>query len=326
MHVIANRWYAILSSFKLRSSPVAARRFGLPMVVWRSADGSVAAAVDECPHRRAKLSPGRVVDGCVECPFHGFRFDGDGACTAIPAHPERPIPKAMALRTFTVREEHDFIWLWTGPDPTPEGPIPFFDFSGFVCTGSEMEVPVATHYTRGIENQLDFTHLPFVHRTTIGRLVTEVMDVKTEVEGDRIVAWTERREECIEFRGPNIWRMQTGPQWQFLAFVPVDEKTMLYYVRAYQKLVKVPGLSWTLGRFNRLLNKFIIRQDTPVVETQPREETRLQGMGEVLVPSDGPIIAYRRWREKHRRHFGVGGEANLVSSDRLAQSGARDAS
>jgi phenylpropionate dioxygenase-like ring-hydroxylating dioxygenase large terminal subunit len=43
------------------------------------------AAVDECPHRLAPLSEGRVVDGGLECPYHGWQFEGaGGGCVAIP--------------------------------------------------------------------------------------------------------------------------------------------------------------------------------------------------------------------------------------------------
>ncbi len=301
MHIIQNRWYAVLSSRELGARrPIARRRFGLELVFWRDEDGRVAAAHDSCPHRRAKLSPGRVRDGCIECPFHGFTFDREGACRSIPAHPERKIPKAMALEMLPTREAHDLIWLWTGPAPAPapEEPIPFFDLEGYSYAGSAFTERVSTHYTRGIENQLDFAHLPFVHRTTIGLLAGREFDVKTEVDGDRIHA-SIGNGVTIEFLGPNVWRNKTGAQWQFLAFVPIDKDHMRYYVRTYQRLITLPGLAWIIGRANRALNSVILSQDTPVVETQPADETRLRA-DEILVPSDGPIIAYRRWRERHR--------------------------
>lgn len=307
MQLIQNRWYVVLTSAELRADQaVGRRRMGLDMVFWRDASGRVAAAVDSCPHRRAKLSPGRVQDGCIECPFHGFRFDAEGKCTAIPAHPDRKIPQAMALDSFSVREEHDFVWLWTGPDPAPSEPIPFFDFSGHSWAGSQFEMPVASHYTRGIENQLDYAHLHFVHRKTIGRALPKRFEVACQTEGDLITASTGQADGVIEFRGPNIWRNRTGPMWQFLAFVPVDDEHMLYYVRSYQRMVTMPGVAWLFGRINRALNRVIMAEDTSVVESQTVIETRLRGMDEVLVPSDAPIIAYRRWRERHRGPFHEG--------------------
>src|SRR5688500_19202270 len=56
-------------------------------------DGKVVALADACPHRGSPLSAGCVVDGVIQCAYHGFRFDGDGHCVAIPALGDAsPIP------------------------------------------------------------------------------------------------------------------------------------------------------------------------------------------------------------------------------------------
>jgi phenylpropionate dioxygenase-like ring-hydroxylating dioxygenase large terminal subunit len=310
MQLAANRWYVIATSVEVSSArPVALRRLGRDLVLWRDAAGKTAAAVDRCPHRWAKLSDGRVVQGEIECPFHGFRFERGGACTAIPAHPGRDISPKMHLVDLELREEQGFVWAWTGPDAAPDAPVPFFDFSGLSWHGSELTVSVGNHYTRAIENQLDFPHLPFVHRTTIGRFLGEEMEVVTEVEGDLIRAYLQDNPDggLLEVLGPCIWRLKTGPVWQFLAFVPVDDERMTYYVRTYRKPMAIPGLQWLTGRIAAQATRFILNQDTRLVEGQPPGETRLR-MGEVLVRSDGPIIAYRRWREEVRAPFAPGVE------------------
>lgn len=316
--VIQDRWYAVLASSELGAErPVGRRRFGLDVVFWRDGEGRVAVATDRCPHRRAKLSRGRVKQGCVECPFHGFTFDRGGACRSIPAHPERPIPRAMRLATATVREAHGYVWLWTGPAEAPDGPIPFFDFEGFSSAGSEQSEPVEVHYTLAIENQLDFAHLPFVHASTIGRSMRPgPMDVRTEVDGDRIRAWLDGEDAFLEVLGPNVWRLRISASlYQQIAFVPVDERRMIYYLRTYQRVVTVPGLDWLFGAFQRVVNPVILRQDSRVVETIPAGETRLQGMGEVLVPSDAAIIAYRRWREAHRGPLAAFGDLQVDAEE-----------
>lgn len=127
------------------------------------------------------------------------------------------------------------------------------------------------------------------------------IEVTCEVEGDRIKANGGNAEAFVEFLGPNIWRNLTGPMWQFLAFVPIDEEHMLYYVRTYQRRSRIPGLRWLIGKVLVQMNRVVIGQDTAVVESQPAEETRVRGMDEILVPSDAAIIAYRRWRDEHRQ-------------------------
>ena len=54
---------------------------------------SVAAFADECPHRGAPLSLGRLEGEELVCAFHGWRFGLDGAATCIPAlGADAPIP------------------------------------------------------------------------------------------------------------------------------------------------------------------------------------------------------------------------------------------
>lgn len=307
MNVVLDRWYAILSSDEVPADrPIAARRLGLDLVAWRSA-GQVALAVDRCPHRDVRLSPGRLVDGTIECPFHGFRYDGAGACTAVPAQPDRPIPGSLVLRTLPARDEHGFIWAWTGPSAPPPGPVPFFDFAGLGWAGSQFIEPVNCHYTRGIENQLDFPHLPFVHRNSIGRSLQPAMDVVTEQEGDVIRGFlADQPGGFLELLGPNVWRLRLGPTWGFLAMAPVDDERMVYYSRAYQPYLTRGPLAWLVGLANRWANRFVLRQDLAVVQSHPPGPSRLRG-GEALIAADGPIIAYRRWREERHGSLDAGG-------------------
>jgi vanillate O-demethylase monooxygenase subunit len=65
--------------------PVAAKLLDQRLVVYRTAQ-SLTVANDLCLHRGAPLSSGRVENGELMCPYHGFRYDGDGRCVCIPAH------------------------------------------------------------------------------------------------------------------------------------------------------------------------------------------------------------------------------------------------
>jgi len=111
-----------------------------------------------------KLSLGSIKDDCVSCPFHGFRFDSSGKCVWVPEI-GRDAP-ALRIRTHQLREQHGFLWIAWGKT---DGDIPWFeelrepDFS-FSWSIHDW----AQHFTRCVENQLDYAHLPFIHRTTIG--------------------------------------------------------------------------------------------------------------------------------------------------------------
>jgi phenylpropionate dioxygenase-like ring-hydroxylating dioxygenase large terminal subunit len=80
------------------AAPVAVEVGGVRAVAWTDADGRRRVARDVCPHRRAPLSAGTVVDGHLTCAYHGWSFDGSGTCRALPAiGPEGRIPGRARL-------------------------------------------------------------------------------------------------------------------------------------------------------------------------------------------------------------------------------------
>lgn len=303
MNVVPDRWYAILDPREVpRSRPVAFRRLGRDLVFWRDGSGRIRAADDRCPHRAAALSIGAVADGCLTCPFHGFRFAPDGACTHVPAHPDLAITPKLRLATLPVREAHDLLWAWSGPGEPDDGPIDFFDLEGFTWAGSQFVSEWPVHYSRAVENQLDWAHLSFVHRRTIGRFASVEVDVCTEVRGDRIRSWlTGAPQTDIEVIGPNLWSLRMSSRSRaVLAFAPIDDGRMIYYSRLYQDRVTAPGLAGLIGLVNRWANRVVLAEDQRVVTTQVPRISSLSN-GEIYVKSDQPIIAYLKWREGLRR-------------------------
>lgn len=74
--LIPNQWYAVLETNEAKpGKPEAVKRLGEKLVFWRDQQGKVVVLEDPCPHRQVKLSLGKLVEGCLECPFHGFQFD-----------------------------------------------------------------------------------------------------------------------------------------------------------------------------------------------------------------------------------------------------------
>jgi phenylpropionate dioxygenase-like ring-hydroxylating dioxygenase large terminal subunit len=79
---------------------------GQRAVLWTGADGQQCAARDVCPHRRAPLSAGTVVNGVLRCPYHGWTYDGTGQCTSVPAiGPDGRIPARARLEMLDVPAE-----------------------------------------------------------------------------------------------------------------------------------------------------------------------------------------------------------------------------
>src|SRR5690348_14568931 len=115
--VLVNDWHAVAFSSEVPDGKVVATRLlGEELVLWRHA-GAVHVWKDQCIHRGTRLSKGRVVDGTVECPYHGWRYDGEARCVLIPAHPDlTPPAKARACAYRTV-ERYGLVWTSLGEPP-----------------------------------------------------------------------------------------------------------------------------------------------------------------------------------------------------------------
>lgn len=87
------------------------RHGGDAFVLWRDEGGILHAFEDRCPHRGVRLSLGFVRDNRLACLYHGWQFDGDGACRHIPAHPALKPPSTIRTRLFSVVERAGMIWL-----------------------------------------------------------------------------------------------------------------------------------------------------------------------------------------------------------------------
>lgn len=318
--MIRNQWYVVLESDEVKSRPIGVTRLGEKMVFWRDGSRNVQAAVDRCPHRGVALSAGKVREGQLQCPFHGFEFNASGNCVLIPANGRNGvIPNAMQLKPYPTYEAHGLIWLWWGDGPSPEQPVPdFFDnLDDSYFYGSARDL-WAAHYSRVIENQLDVVHLPFIHAGTIGR------GNRTLVDGP-VVEWkTERMfytyvfnriddgqpprrsselspkdssSVHLEFIFPNLWQNYISEKVRILAaFVPVDEGHTLLYLRFYQKFMPLPGLGRLIARLAMPSNVYIAHEDRRVVTTQQPKASGLK-IGEILIPGDLPIIEYRKKRQ-----------------------------
>src|SRR6202140_4848505 len=79
---LRNAWYVAAWSDGLGDGQLVPRTImDEPIVLYRKADGGVAAIGDRCAHRFAPLSMGKIVHGDrIQCPYHGLEYDGSGAC------------------------------------------------------------------------------------------------------------------------------------------------------------------------------------------------------------------------------------------------------
>ena len=114
-----DQWYPVAYLRDLdRRRPSAFTLLEQDLVLWwDQASGSWRAFADVCPHRLVPLSEGRINEaGQLECPYHGWCFDGEGRCTLIPqAEPgSRPLEGRSACRPFACAEAQGLLFVFAG--------------------------------------------------------------------------------------------------------------------------------------------------------------------------------------------------------------------
>src|SRR4051812_48773581 len=118
-------WFVACTSEELGQRPLARTILETPIVLFRS-QAKAAALVDRCPHRNAALSQGRIVGGVIQCPYHGWTFDGAGECRSIPGSPTCPSGshRHQHAQAVHVQERAGLVWVNVGAtaDAVPELP------------------------------------------------------------------------------------------------------------------------------------------------------------------------------------------------------------
>ncbi|NLY95276.1 MAG: Rieske 2Fe-2S domain-containing protein [Myxococcales bacterium] len=161
-------WFVIQFSDELAPGEVKPLRyFGKDFVLFRTESGEPAILDAFCPHLGAHLGYGGKVKGDeIECPFHAWRFDGRGKCTAVPYATKVP-PKAK-IGAHHVVEKNGMIYLWHDRDgygPDWEVPdLPEYDLAHYLEWNHSI-IEIATHPREIVENLVDTGHFMPVHGT-----------------------------------------------------------------------------------------------------------------------------------------------------------------
>ncbi|TFH28834.1 MAG: aromatic ring-hydroxylating dioxygenase subunit alpha [Myxococcales bacterium] len=161
---LAPGWYTVAASGDIGRKPKPYLLNGLPIVTFRDASGRSVALLDRCAHRNAPLSAGRIVDGNIQCHYHGWQFDGSGECKAVPGLCGAPEHAARRVPSFACRDSQGWVWVYSEADVDPESEpyeIPFADQPGYLTIRQRLEMPGPLDAVA--ENALDVPHTAFVH-------------------------------------------------------------------------------------------------------------------------------------------------------------------
>lgn len=156
-------WYLIGPSDDFRAGKLIEKTWmGEEIIVWRNAEGAVCVAEAFCPHLGSHLGPtagGRVRNGNLVCPFHGFEYDVTGRCVATPVAPP---PRTAHLNCYATAEKAGLVFAYHGQSGgIPPWRLPSFAGSGYVRGMRRMRIRAHPQITS--ENSVDRAHLGHVH-------------------------------------------------------------------------------------------------------------------------------------------------------------------
>lgn len=293
-------WFAVAQSEEIAPGALKSLHyFGTDFVVWRGEDGVLRAVDAYCPHLGAHLGyGGDVVGNEVRCPFHHWRFNGDGGLTDAPfSEFVPPTLKQNCIPAWPVTESLGLVYVWYHPRraaPKWEVAIaPEIVEDGWVI-GETHDRVIKTHLQEITENGQDYAHFRAVHGTQ-GPPET---DFKMDGWSRRNVVET----EMVTPRGPMTGKIDAwavGPGQSITRFTDVTTVTLMQQLTAIDnhtthlrwQFYHPAGISDGKMRVTVARMKDIIKQlgqDIPIWENKRYLEKPL------LLRNGGPILAYRR--------------------------------
>ncbi|MBI5172754.1 MAG: Rieske 2Fe-2S domain-containing protein [Candidatus Melainabacteria bacterium] len=266
-------WLAGPSLLHLKDKPLQLTCLDQPVVLFDTPEGP-ACLLDACPHRQASLALGKVSQGCLACPLHGWEFDGCGAVKRIPAHGEHKLGSRFQTRAIKTLALAGWVFIETGvvlsdqslqfrlvdsdlgsePEFTPDVE-PFFSLESGSWRTISGVYDWQADFTRVTANGIDFSHLPFVHPKQFGN------SDRTEVGAFR----------PIRFAGGATAEQLLLPPDNFV------QKAMQWLVKGGQKLSVKGSVSFLIPNLTRLdldlgfgKKMVIIDANVPIAEGKTR--------------------------------------------------------
>ncbi|KAJ3290127.1 hypothetical protein HDU79_003490 [Rhizoclosmatium sp. JEL0117] len=306
-----NHWYPLLESSALpKGKPIGQHILGDPIVMYRDpATNEPVALVDKCPHRDVPLSVGRIMDGKLECRFHGWQFETNGVCSKVPS--QSRIPGNAKVRPYPT--------IWPGDkDRAAVSPKPSWYFQEdrpWIHRVGMTSLDIDAFLMN--ENFLDPVHLNFTHDSTVGKrenatattISCDFIDRKAEGRGIGIagkVSTPDRpdlRKQIIHFMPPCIVSVTVVDRFdQTFYCVPTRKGHCNFvYVQRFGFLQFLENNflgRWILDWRYPILNRQIIMEDYEMLKgLQERLAEGASGMNSPIA-ADLMIRTFRNWRKK----------------------------
>jgi vanillate O-demethylase monooxygenase subunit len=183
-----NQWYVAAYGYEITDGLFARTICGEPIAFFRDSKKQVKALADRCVHRRFPLSKSNLRDDTIVCGYHGFTYDTEGTCVAVPG--QTRVPRTARVKKYPVHEQDSFVWVWIGAgdldegDPAPVTTIPrapWLDDTARYTTVCGME-PLAARHSLLADNLMDLSHETYLHGGYIGTPEVAATPITTETD------------------------------------------------------------------------------------------------------------------------------------------------
>ncbi|MGH3734683.1 MAG: Rieske 2Fe-2S domain-containing protein [Micromonosporaceae bacterium] len=313
----ARGWHCLGLADSFRDGkPHPIHAFGTKLVVFADSHGQLHVLDGYCRHMGGDLTQGSVKGNEVACPFHDWRWGGDGRCKAIPY--AKRIPLRARTRSWVTCEENKQLFVWNDPEgnpPPPEQAIPRIEgaFSGEWSDWTWESVTIEGANCREImDNVVDMAHFFYIHyafptyfkNVFEGHIASQYLDTRGRPDvnsGSNYNGDTQVRSEASYF-GPSymidkLWNDYKGVEIETVLINCHYPVTANSFVLQWGVIVKkLPGLSDEHA--NKLAAKFAkgvgvgFLQDVEIWKNKTRIDNPL------LCEEDGPVYQLRRWYEQ----------------------------
>ena len=314
----ARGWHCLGLSKKFKDGkPHTVNAFGQKLVVFQSGDGKLNVLDAYCRHMGADLSKGIIKGNEIACPFHDWRWGGDGRCKQIPY--ARRVPLRARTAAWPTLDQDGLLFVWNDPEgnpPPPQVAIPRIegatrdDWTDWVWR----EIVVHTNCREIMDNIVDMAHFFYVHYSFPtyfknifeGHVATQIMkgksrpdvrppakDGEPQLLGNTSVA---------SYYGPSFMIDELTYHYDTMdlqavlinAHYPIDQNSFVLHsgviVQRSDKLPK--GAAEAKAK---ALSDFILKgfdQDVEIWKHKARIDNPL------LCEEDGPVYQLRRWYQQ----------------------------
>ena len=164
----ARGWHCLGLAARFRDGgPHAVAAFGTKLVVFADSSGALHVLDAYCRHMGGDLSQGTVKGDAIACPFHDWRWGGDGRCAGIPY--ARRVPVAARTRAWRTLERNGHLFVWNDPEgnaPPDDVTIPFIEGASsdeWTSWTWDSILVEGANCREVIDNVVDMAHFFYIH-------------------------------------------------------------------------------------------------------------------------------------------------------------------